>query len=290
MRTYPGDFRGGSHAWDFPRDTGAGFSGFRFGRGDGRRLGGGALRGAVLQLVDGQWAKLDRGDVVPDSRVIRTLQGGMVEFQRGEEHVSLGGDTQIQIYDEVRKRPFTTVKQYFGTVTVEAKVEDVQHFAVQNNYLAAVVKGTRFTVSADDHGASVDVERGAVFVEDRETRNSVTVAAGQSASVDDDHGQPVVSGEPKGKSSTVASSSEDTPSSGKTAKSNSGKSDDEKSNNGKSEDKSNSGKGKSDDEEDDDDEDSSRHGKSGDEKSNNGKSGDNSGKGKGKSGDDDEDD
>lgn len=245
------------------------------------------LRGAVLQLVDGQWAKLGRGDVVPDSRVIRTLRGAMVEFRRGEEHVSLGGDTQIQIYDEVRKRPFTTVKQYFGTVTVEAKVEDIEHFAVQNHYLAAVVKGTRFTVSADDDGASVDVERGAVFVEDRETRNSVTVAAGQSASVDIEHGQPVVGGEPKAKSSGSTGSSDDESTSGKTTKSNNGKSDDEKSNNGKSDDKSNSGKGKSDDDEDDEDEDNSGHGKSG-EKSNSGKSGDNSGKGK--SEDDEEDD
>lgn len=232
------------------------------------------LRGAVLQLVDGEWHKLHRGDVVPDSRVIRTLGTGNVEFQRGKEHVSLGADTQVQIYDEIRTRPFTTVKQYFGSVTVEAEVKDVQHFAVQTRYLAAVVKGTRFTVTSDDEGASVDVERGHVLVEDIATRNDVTIAAGQSASVDDSGGKPVVSGEPK-----IAASVDDDASAkgksddGKSSNGKSGKTDD-KSNNGKS-DEDHSGKGKSGD--DDDEDDNSGKGK--------GKSGDHSGKGK--SGDDD---
>src|SRR3569833_2989184 len=31
------------------------------------------LRGRVLQLIDNQWQPLNRGDVVPDARVIRTL-------------------------------------------------------------------------------------------------------------------------------------------------------------------------------------------------------------------------
>ncbi len=263
------------------------------------------LRGTVLQLVDGEWLKLHRNDVVPDSRVIRTLRTGNVEFVRGEEHVTLGPDTQIQIYDEKRAKPFTTVKQYFGTVAVEAEVRDVQHFAVENRYLAAVVKGTRFTVTASDDGASVEVERGAVFVEDSATRNNVTVTAGQSAAVDKAHRTPVVSGkgidkkpEP-GKTTLmdllgiVADDDDavDEPGKGKPAPGDKGRSDDadkpgkgtphqnghDNSGQGKSGDNSgkgqsgdNSGKGQSDD--------NSGKGQSGDN-SGKGKSGDNSGKG-----------
>ena len=234
------------------------------------------LRGAVLQLVDGEWQKLSRGDVVPDSRVIRTLAMGSVEFQRGEERVGLGPDTQIQIYDRARSKPFTTVKQYFGTVTVEAEVQEVQHFAVQNNYLAAVVKGTRFTVTADADSASVAVARGAVFVEDRATGNDVTVTVGQTASVDGTHGAPTVTGKGvtgNGEGPNVlgglAKGKPDSPP-GKPDNPGKGKGDDN-SGKGKS-DNDNSGKGKS-------EEDNSSNGKSGD-KSNSGKSGDNSGKGK----------
>lgn len=138
------------------------------------------LRGVVLHLVDGAWAKMARGDVVPDGDVIRTLTGARVDMQRGAEVVTLGSDTQVQIFDKDGQQ-FTTVKQYFGTVEVEAEVQNVEHFAVQTRYLAAVVKGTHFVVHADKNGADVTVQRGHVAVTARETHEQVTVSAGQSA-------------------------------------------------------------------------------------------------------------
>src|SRR3569623_1583440 len=142
------------------------------------------LFGNVLQLVDGQWQPVARGDVVPDGRVIRTVGFGRATFTRGNETVDVGANTQIQIFDEKRQKPFTTVKQYFGTVSVEAEVEEVQHFAVQTPYLAAVVKGTRFTVNSGDTGASVSVQRGHVAVEDKHDHTHVLLEVGQSAKVD----------------------------------------------------------------------------------------------------------
>ena len=141
------------------------------------------LRGVVLHLVDGAWTKMARGDSVPDGDVIRTLAGARVDMQRGAEVVTLGGDTQVQIFDKDGQQ-FTTVKQYFGTVEIEAEVQNVEHFAVQTRYLAAVVKGTHFVVHADDRGAEVTVERGHVAVIARETHEQVTVSAGQSARSD----------------------------------------------------------------------------------------------------------
>jgi hypothetical protein len=142
------------------------------------------LRGAVLQLVDGQWQKLQRGMVVPDTRVIRTLGMGFVSLTRGGETIELGPNTQIQIFDKAGRKPFTTVQQSFGTVSVEANVENVQHFAVQTQYLAAVVKGTRFTVTSGKTGAKVDVHRGHVEVDDKGDRSHVVISVGQSATVD----------------------------------------------------------------------------------------------------------
>ena len=147
------------------------------------------LRGTVLVLVEGDWAKLKRGDVVPDDRVIRTLRGGRVTFERGAESIDLGGDTQVQIFDRSGKK-FTTVKQYFGSVGVEAEVQQVQHFSVQTPHLAAVVKGTRFVVVSGKRGAKVEVKRGRVAVEDRDTHQSTLVGAGQAAISGD--GTPLV--------------------------------------------------------------------------------------------------
>lgn len=50
------------------------------------------LRGNVLELVDGQWHRLRRGDVVPDDRVIQS-KGGRATFVRGEETIELAPNT-----------------------------------------------------------------------------------------------------------------------------------------------------------------------------------------------------
>src|SRR3569833_701231 len=155
------------------------------------------LFGNVLQLVDGQWQPVARGDLVPDGRVIRTVGFGRATFTRGNATVDVGATTQVQIFDEKRQKPFTTVKQYFGTVSVEAQVEEVQHFAVQTPYLAAVVKGTRFTVNSGQTGASVAVQRGHVAVKDKHDHTHVLLEVGQSAKVDvvDTESAIVVTGE-----------------------------------------------------------------------------------------------
>ena len=140
------------------------------------------LRGAVFAFVQESWVQLARGDVVPDDRIIRTAPNGRVQFKRGNETIDLGPDTQIRIFDRDGQK-FTIVQQHFGDVAVEAERRDVQHFAVQTRYLAAVVKGTRFSVSADETGASVDVTRGQVEVRDVGRKLMTEVNRGQSASV-----------------------------------------------------------------------------------------------------------
>lgn len=141
------------------------------------------LRGQVVQLVGSQWQPLTRGMVVPDSRMVRTMKTGHVTFVRGTETVELGPDTQIQIHDKAGSKPFTTVKQYFGSVSVEADIRRVQHFGVDTPFLAAVVKGTRFTVTSDKAGSSVGVRRGHVAVENLHTHSMVTLSVGQTAIV-----------------------------------------------------------------------------------------------------------
>ena len=142
------------------------------------------LRGQVVQLVNNQWVPLQRGDVVPDTRYIATKTNGHVELTRGNETVTLDPNSQIRIFDKGGARPFTTVKQDFGTVAVEAEVQQVQHFAVQTPYMAAVVKGTRFTVTSGKTGARVEVRRGHVQVDDPFNQTHTTISVGQAAVID----------------------------------------------------------------------------------------------------------
>jgi hypothetical protein len=138
------------------------------------------LRGSVFVYVEGTWEKLARGDIVPDQRQIRTQRSGHVTFERDREIIDIGPNTQISILDRTGRR-YTTVKQYFGTVEVQANVEDVQHFAVQTPYLAAIVKGTNFTVTSDDDSSRVKVNHGRVLVENLASSQQDLLTAGQSA-------------------------------------------------------------------------------------------------------------
>lgn len=141
------------------------------------------MRGQVMQLDGSTWLHLERGDTVSDERFVRTGATGRAALVRGNETVELGPNTQIRIIDKDGVRPFTTIKQDFGTVSIEAEARDVQHFAVETSYLAAVVKGTKFTVIATEVGAAVQVKRGHVFVEDSRGQSTTTVSAGQNAAV-----------------------------------------------------------------------------------------------------------
>ena len=139
------------------------------------------LRGEAVVWVDNHWVKLKPGDVVNNSNVVRTTGNGHIEFARDRETVALGPDTQIQIFDRTGQR-YTTVIEAFGSVRVEANVENVKHFTVQTPFLAATVKGTIFTVVSGSRAANVQVQRGKVGVDDVLHGLHVDVLPGQIAS------------------------------------------------------------------------------------------------------------
>ena len=86
------------------------------------------------------------------------------------------------------------MKQYFGTVAVEAEVMNVEHFEVVTPQLAAVVKGTKFIVFSSDDTAKVTVTRGRVAVEDKDTHQTALLSVGQTATTEDGGAPLEVSG------------------------------------------------------------------------------------------------
>ena len=143
------------------------------------------LRGLVYAIEGGQWLPLSRGDIVSDDRMVRTAQNGRVVFERDGESIEMGADTTIQIQDRVGQR-YTTVQQHSGDITINANVENVQHFSVQTSFLAAVVKGTSFRVLVTPDSSEVMVMRGRVEIRDPAHRTSVTITRGQSATASRD--------------------------------------------------------------------------------------------------------
>lgn len=142
-------------------------------------------RGSVVQWEGGRWTALERGDVVPDARKIRTGADGRADLVRGGERISLSPNTEVAIRDAGDEK-MTSVLQNSGTVSIEAERRNVQHFSVQTPVLAAVVKGTLFTVTYGGGVASVSVDRGLVQVQDRVHGVAADVRPGQEAQAGED--------------------------------------------------------------------------------------------------------
>lgn len=138
------------------------------------------LRGGVMQYESGSWIALERGHVVPDGGKVRTTGTGRVELVRGQENIALGPNTQIAVRDAAGQK-MTSVIQSSGIVTVTAEKRNVKHFSVHTPILAAVVKGTEFTVTYSNGLARVDVASGVVQVQDSVHDMVVDVTRGQSA-------------------------------------------------------------------------------------------------------------
>lgn len=151
------------------------------------------LRGAAATLVDGTWRPIHRGDVISDDRAIQTLDSSRLSLQRGNETIDLGPNTAIRIKDRDGQQ-HTIVSQYFGTVEVDAETRNVDHFEVVTPLLAALVKGTHFTVTSGEHSAAVSVQRGHVAVKDSVSGQSVLLAEDQSAATTDEGGALEVTG------------------------------------------------------------------------------------------------
>ncbi|MEY9754123.1 hypothetical protein ABIE73_001518 [Bradyrhizobium yuanmingense] len=86
----------------------------------------------------------------------------------------------------------TTIIQQAGSILLEVEKRNVKHFEVETPYLAAVVKGTQFSVTVGAGSTKVGVLRGQVEVSDFKTGQIAQVMPGQAATVFE-HGKPGLS-------------------------------------------------------------------------------------------------
>lgn len=115
--------------------------------------------------------------------VITTGKSGRVLLVRGEQSINIGPNSEIGIPDDNETSAFTTILQRSGIVEFEVDKRQVKHFSVETPYLAAVVKGTHFVVTANGTSGAVKVSRGRVEVTDLRTGQHVDVTPGQKATV-----------------------------------------------------------------------------------------------------------
>jgi hypothetical protein len=131
--------------------------------------------------VGGKAVALAVGQAVSAGDEVETGADGQLVLVRGEASITVSPASRMSLPEAPRAGLTTTIVQKLGTLLLKVNRKPQQHFEVSTPYLAAVVKGTTFTVSVDGEGAAVHVVEGLVEVSDVDTRQTALVRPGQTA-------------------------------------------------------------------------------------------------------------
>ncbi len=104
-----------------------------------------------------------KGGAVGEGDIISTANGRAV-LVRGEEYVVVSPNSRLRIVDTAEENTVTQFFQSVGNSVFKIKKKSTPHFGVQTPFLAAVVKGTTFSVTVTETGAAVQVTEGRVEV------------------------------------------------------------------------------------------------------------------------------
>ncbi|WP_169803617.1 FecR family protein, partial [Sphingomonas adhaesiva] len=105
-----------------------------------------------------------RGGAVGAGDVVSTGRGGRAVLVRGTEFMMVAPGSRLRLPAEAQPAGVTRVIEELGNVVFMIKKKMTPHFEVKTPYLAAVVKGTTFSVGVSGAGTSVQVLEGAVDV------------------------------------------------------------------------------------------------------------------------------
>jgi hypothetical protein len=140
--------------------------------------------GSVSYTTPGAALKvMEKGVLLHEGSIVQTGENGKVLLVRGEESIFVGPFTLAMITPTASKSE-TVIILHTGRAEFEVRKQDSKHFTVQTPYLAAVVKGTKFSVAVEPSFADVTVTEGLVEVSSGTSGIKQNVAPGQHASVD----------------------------------------------------------------------------------------------------------
>jgi hypothetical protein len=149
--------------------------------------------GEVWVATDGaQPVSLNQEETLKPGNTIRTGRSGRVLLVRGEETILISPNSVVGLPAEKKEGLSTTIIQQAGSILLEVEKRNVKHFEVETPYLAAVVKGTQFSVTVGAGSTKVGVVRGQVEVSDFKTGQIAQVMPGQAATAFE-HGKPGLS-------------------------------------------------------------------------------------------------
>jgi hypothetical protein len=124
------------------------------------------VSGNVQVTEAGRSRPATRGTLLSSGSMIATAARARAVLVRGEDYVVVSPNSRLRVPDaaQAASRGVIQMLTDWGTALFRIEHRATPHFGVQTPYLAAVVKGTVFTVTVGQSGASVQVTEGAVEV------------------------------------------------------------------------------------------------------------------------------
>jgi len=121
------------------------------------------ISGAVRVLAPGEAARaVGAQDVLPAGAVVTTGRDSRAVFSNGRARATLSANSRLTLAPS--EPGFTRFVQDLGAVLFQVDRQRDPHFEVRTSLVAAVVKGTTFTVSVEPDQHRVFVAEGAVEV------------------------------------------------------------------------------------------------------------------------------
>ena len=115
---------------------------------------------------------------------------GRATLVRGSDYIVVAPRSELRLPSTLQPTGFTRVIQTLGTLLFKVQHTGIPHFAVDTPMLAAVVKGTTFTVVVDQQRSAVQVIQGVVQVSALDGGMSRMVEGGKTVFVN--HAAPKV--------------------------------------------------------------------------------------------------
>ena len=141
--------------------------------------------GDVRILENGQVHPAARGAIVPGGAVVTTGAASRAVLVRAHDYGVVSPASRVRV-PTLQQQGGSGLFQMItdaGTALFRVQHTSVPHFGVRTPYLAAVVKGTVFTVTVGERGASVQVTEGAVQVSTVDGGAADMVRPGMVASI-----------------------------------------------------------------------------------------------------------
>jgi len=122
------------------------------------------VSGDVRVISSGGARPATRGALLASGSTIVAGARSKAVIVRNKDVVVVSANSRIRLVPTEQQKGFFQIISEFGTSLFTIEHKKQPHFGVQTPYLAAVVKGTVFSVTVTASGASVQVTQGAVDV------------------------------------------------------------------------------------------------------------------------------